>query len=113
MERKINMKKRIKNQPDFNQIIDSKEPVVIKFDTNWCPDCKRMDAFMEEVLEEFHPFTLYEMDRDEFQDISSTYEVMGIPSLLVSKDGEKIGHLHSANAKTPESVTEFLTTYFK
>jgi hypothetical protein len=31
MERKINMEKRIKNQPDFNRIIDSKEPVVIKF----------------------------------------------------------------------------------
>jgi hypothetical protein len=34
---------------------------------------------------------------------------MGIPSLLVYKDGEKIAHLHSANAKTPEQVTEFLS----
>jgi len=36
---------------------------------------------------------------------------MGIPSLLVFKDGEKIGHLHSANAKTPEQVEEFLASY--
>ncbi|WP_415803232.1 thioredoxin family protein, partial [Cytobacillus oceanisediminis] len=41
----------------------------------------RMGAFMGEVLEEFNPFPLYEMDRDEFQEISSTYKVMGIPSL--------------------------------
>jgi thioredoxin-like negative regulator of GroEL len=71
-----------------------------------------MGAFMGEVLEEFNPFSFYKMDRDEFQEISSMYKVMGIPSLLVFKEGEKIGHLHSANAKTPESVTEFLTIYF-
>jgi hypothetical protein len=33
---------------------------------------------------------------------------MGIPSLLVYRNGEKVAHLHSANAKTPESVEEFL-----
>ncbi|UGB30976.1 MULTISPECIES: thioredoxin family protein [Bacillales] len=107
------MEKRITNKAAFNQIINSEKPVVVKFDTNWCPDCRRMDAFMGEVLEDLNPFPLYEMDRDEFQDTSSTYEVMGIPSLLVFKNGEKIGHLHSAHAKTPESVTEFLATYFK
>ena len=36
---------------------------------------------------------------------------MGIPSLLVYKNGEKLGHLHSANAKTEEQVTEFLEAY--
>jgi thioredoxin-like negative regulator of GroEL len=56
-----------------------------------------MGAFMGEVLEEFNSFPLYEMDRDEFQEISSTYKVMGIPSLLVFKEGEKIGNLHSTN----------------
>jgi len=33
---------------------------------------------------------------------------MGIPSLLVFQNGEKKAHLHSANAKSPEEVREFL-----
>jgi hypothetical protein len=35
---------------------------------------------------------------------------MGIPSLLVFKNGKKLGHLHSANAKTADQVREFLNT---
>ena len=48
------------------------------------------------------------LHKDEFPEIAEKYDVMGIPSLLVYKNGEKIAHLHSANAKTPEQVTDFL-----
>ena len=48
------------------------------------------------------------IDRDEFQEISEEQNVMGIPSLLVFKNGEKLAHLHSANAKTQDQVREFL-----
>jgi thioredoxin-like negative regulator of GroEL len=38
---------------------------------------------------------------------------MGIPSLLVFKNGEKVAHLHSANAKTADAVREFLNNLYK
>lgn len=50
-------------------------------------------------------------NKDEFPSIAEEYQVMGIPSLLVYQNGEKLGHLHSANAKTEEQVTEFLEAY--
>ena len=37
---------------------------------------------------------------------------MGIPSILVFKNGEKLAHLHSANAKSPEQVESFLDETF-
>ncbi|WP_294744544.1 thioredoxin family protein, partial [uncultured Exiguobacterium sp.] len=49
---------------------------------------------------------------DEFPEIASNHDVMGIPSLLVFKNNEKLAHLHSANAKTPEEVTAFLKQNF-
>lgn len=48
------------------------------------------------------------MNRDELPEIADKYDVMGIPSLLIYKNGDKKAHLHSANAKSPDQVTEFL-----
>ena len=32
---------------DFNSTINSKEPVIIKFEADWCPDCKAMDMWID------------------------------------------------------------------
>ncbi|WP_338787821.1 thioredoxin family protein [Metabacillus sp. FJAT-53654] len=103
----------VKTQDQFQKLISSKESVVIKFVTDWCPDCKRMDMFLPTVFDEVQNVSMYEIDKDEFPEIAEKYDVMGIPSLLVFKDGEKQAHLHSANAKTPEQVVEFLSDSFK
>nr|WP_281976275.1 thioredoxin family protein [Halobacillus litoralis] len=97
----------------FQTTISKSENVVIKFSAGWCPDCRRMDAFFPSVQEEYQHLPVYEVDRDQFPALAEKYEVMGIPSLLVFNDGEKIGHLHSADAKTPEQTNEFLSKYFK
>ncbi len=104
MEKIIDVKK-------YEEVISTEKPVIVKFFATWCPDCSRLDAFVGEVIEEHPSFEWYTMDRDEFPEIASEQQVMGIPSLLVYQNGEKIGHLHSANAKTPEQVEEFLTKF--
>ncbi|MFG6120526.1 thioredoxin family protein [Thalassobacillus sp. B23F22_16] len=92
----------------FHQIIDSEEPVIIKFEADWCPDCKRMDMFIGDIVEEYDQYQWYVINRDELPEIGNRYEVMGIPSILLFQNGEKQAHLHSADAKTPEEVQEFL-----
>ncbi|MDY0410435.1 thioredoxin family protein [Virgibacillus soli] len=98
----------IQTEEKFNEIIKSEEPVIIKFFANWCPDCKRMDMFIDSILEEFSQYKWYEVNTDEIEGIAQKYEVMGIPSILIFQEGEKKAHQHSAYTKTPESVTEFL-----
>ncbi|MYL35039.1 thiol reductase thioredoxin [Pontibacillus yanchengensis] len=93
----------------FDKTIQGEQPVIIKFSGNWCPDCKRMDMFIGDILEEYNKFEWYEINRDELPEVAQEYEVMGIPSILIFQNGEKKAHLHSANAKTPEEVQEFLS----
>jgi thiol-disulfide isomerase/thioredoxin len=76
----------------------------------WCPDCKRLNMFIDEITEENQDKQWFKIDKDEFPEIAEEQKVMGIPSLLVFKNGEKLAHLHSANAKTPDEVREFLKT---
>ena len=102
----------IKNKETFDDLISSTEPVIVKFHADWCPDCRRMDMFIDEIMEDsYNQYKWYDINKDEFPEIAEKYDVMGIPSLLVYKNGEKIAHLHSANAKSPEQVTEFLNKF--
>lgn len=99
----------IKTNEAFTETINKSEPVILKFETDWCPDCKRLDMFIDDIIKDYN-FEWYEINRDEFPEIGEKYEVLGIPSLLVFQQGEKKAHLHSANAKTPEDVRGFLNS---
>ncbi|MEK3887817.1 thioredoxin family protein [Bacillus sp. FSL K6-3431] len=100
----------IKSTEQFEQLISSSDPVIVKFETDWCPDCKVMDMFIGDVIESNPQYKWFQMNRDEFPEIGEKYDVMGIPSLLIFKEGEKTAHLHSANAKSPEQVNDFLVS---
>ncbi|MBD0408632.1 thioredoxin family protein [Bacillus sp. 1021] len=103
--------KKISTTEQFNELIQSDKEIIVKFFADWCPDCTRMNMFIGDILEEYNQNDWYELNRDELPELADKYQVMGIPSLLVFKDGEKKAHLHSANAKTPEEVTEFLSQH--
>ena len=100
--------KAITTQEQFNEVIGSEKAVIVKFYAGWCPDCTRMNMFIDPIIQEYSQYEWYEINRDDFPEIAEKYQVMGIPSLLIFKNGEKLAHLHSANAKSPEQVTEFL-----
>jgi thiol-disulfide isomerase/thioredoxin len=102
---------KITSKQQFNELIQSNDPVVMKFEAGWCPDCKRMNMFIGDIVDEHRDKSWYEINRDKFPELAEKYEVMGIPSLLIFRNGEKIAHLHSANAKTPEQVQQFLKTF--
>lgn len=92
----------------FNEIIAGDQKVLVKFFAGWCPDCTRMDMFIDPIIEEYNEYVWYSANRDNLPELAEKYEVMGIPSLLIFQNGEKLAHLHSANAKSPEQVIDFL-----
>ncbi|MBL3649697.1 MULTISPECIES: thioredoxin family protein [Bacillus] len=103
--------KKITTNEQFNELIQSDKEIIVKFYADWCPDCTRMNMFIGDILEEYNQNDWYELNKDKLPEPAEKYQVMGIPSLLIFKNGEKTAHLHSANAKTPEEVTEFLSEH--
>ncbi|MEC3663070.1 thioredoxin family protein [Bacillus subtilis] len=103
--------KKITTNEQFNELIQSDKEIIVKFYADWCPDCTRMNMFIGDILEEYNQNDWYELNKVELPDLAEKYQVMGIPSLLIFKNGEKTAHLHSANAKTPEEVIEFLSEH--
>ncbi|MEK5523931.1 thiol reductase thioredoxin [Heyndrickxia sporothermodurans] len=98
----------IKTLEDFEAAISGSNPVIVKFYAGWCPDCTRLNMFIDDIINDYGQYKWYEINRDNFPELAEKYNVMGIPSLLIYQNGEKTHHLHSANAKSPEQVREFL-----
>ena len=102
----------IKTTEQFNDTVQNNQPVIVKFEAGWCPDCKAMDMWIDKNNEKYKDYEWYTVNRDELEDVTADNDVMGIPSILVFKNGEKLAHLHSANAKSPEQVESFLDETF-
>jgi thiol-disulfide isomerase/thioredoxin len=100
--------KPIQSDQQFQEAIQDKGMVV--FTTSWCPDCRRLDMYVDELVKDYPQFNWYVVDRDELPDLSDAQEVRGIPSLLFYQEGVKQEHLHSANAKTEMQIRSFLDT---
>jgi len=88
----------------------TKEQGMVVFTTSWCPDCRRLDQYVDELVKDYPQFNWYVVDRDELPELSDEQEVRRIPSLLFYKEGQKQEHLHSANAKTEMQIRSFLDT---
>ncbi|MGW7852158.1 thioredoxin family protein [Staphylococcus xylosus] len=105
--------KPINTNDAFKETVQSDNPVIVQFEAGWCPDCKAMDMWIDPIQEKYNDYDWFTVNRDELEDVAADNDVMGIPSLLVFKNGEKLAHLHSANAKSPEQVEAFLAETFK
>ncbi|MCM3130445.1 MULTISPECIES: thioredoxin family protein [unclassified Paenibacillus] len=101
---------RIQTEEQYRELIQGDKLTVIKFDTTWCPDCKNMDRFIGDVIDQHQDKAFYAIDAEKLMPVADENQVRGIPSLLVFKNGEKIAHLHSKWAKTPAQVSEYLET---
>jgi thiol-disulfide isomerase/thioredoxin len=101
---------KITSEEQYRSLIGGDEYTVIKYETNWCPDCRNLERFIGPIMEENPDKHFYTMDAEQFQDIAEENQVRGVPSLLIYKQGEKIAHLHSKYAKTPDQIREYLKT---
>lgn len=80
---------------------------LMKFEAPWCAPCRAMKPVVEEVLSDFDSIELVEVNIDEDSDSAVSHGVRSIPTLILLKDGEKIGSL--IGSRSAEELREFLT----
>ncbi|MFM1655571.1 thioredoxin family protein [Brevibacillus sp. B_LB10_24] len=101
--------KEIHTQAEFDQAIASSKPVVVKFYTDWCPDCHRIDPFMPEVEEAYkEKLDMVAINRDKFPELSEQLMVLGIPSFIAFQQGKELVRFVSKLGKSREEIEQFL-----
>ena len=79
------------------------------FTADWCGDCRFIKPQMPEIERHFSVWTFVEMDRDAYIDLAAEWNIFGIPSFIVIKDGKELGRLVNKDRKTKEEIEQFLT----
>ena len=72
------------------QVLKSKQAVLVDFYADWCVPCKMMAPVVEAVAERYAGQLITgKMNLDENLDLAERYGVQSIPTLIVFKDGDR------------------------
>ncbi len=74
----------------FKEIIDQKTLVLVDFKADWCGPCKMMTPILKEVKQQLKGnIKIIKIDVDKNQSVAATYQVKGVPTLILFKDGKQ------------------------
>ena len=78
--------KRLSNSDDFKNII--KEGTwLVDFSATWCGPCRMLEPNLEEFA---HSNNVLQVDIDKFQELTESFNIMSVPTLLVFNNGELV-----------------------
>lgn len=94
----------------IRQLVDSEQKTVLLFTADWCGDCHFIYPVLDELVADFPQLTFLQVDRDQFMDLATDWDIFGIPSLVVTQNGQEIARLVNRARKTKQEISDFLKT---
>ncbi len=87
---------------DFErEVLEAETPVLVDFWAEWCGPCHQLDPIVEELAEEYDRRVKFvKLDTEENFDIPARYGILGLPALLVFKDGEQVDEIIGLRPKS-------------
>lgn len=75
----------IQNEKQFQNLINDKGLILVKFSAPWCIPCKVLDPVLEEVSQE-NGIKILKVNVDDHPEIASEFRIMSVPTTYFIKD---------------------------
>ena len=100
------------NQAEWDSaVLGSDTPVLVDFWAEWCGPFKMIDPIVDQIAEEYHgKVRVAKLDADANPDVLQQYGVMGIPTLILFKNGQAVERI--TGFKPKDKILGKLTPHF-
>jgi thioredoxin 1 len=96
----------------FSELINGETPVLVDFHAEWCGPCKMMAPVIQEIAAEMKgKLKVIKIDTDKNQQVSAAYQIQGVPTLILFKQGKVIWRQSGAMPK--HQLAGILSQYVK
>ena len=89
-----------------NEVLNCEKTVLLDFYADWCGPCRMVSPIVDAISEEHPEYKVGKINVDEENQLATTFGVMSIPSLFVSKNGEVVNQ--AVGARTKAQILDML-----
>jgi thioredoxin 1 len=83
------------NEGDFQvEVLEASLPVLVDFTAVWCAPCRMLDPVLQQLAAEWQDkVKVVRLDVDDHPLLAMDFQVMGVPTLMLFKDGKPVERL--------------------
>ena len=86
------------------EVLQSEIPVLVDFWADWCQPCKMIAPSVAQIADEYDGrIKVGKLDVDQNGDLSLSYNIRGIPALLIFHNGKPVDQIGGA---VPKSIIQ-------
>jgi thioredoxin 1 len=83
------------------EVLQADTLVLVDFWAEWCGPCHQLDPIVEDLAEEYDGRVKFvKIDTEENFDTPARYGILGLPTLLVFRDGEQVDAIMGLRPKS-------------